>query len=137
MASNPASPFGKKLGQIENLQGRLGSGALGQPLRAQANEIPTVEEARAQASENAFAALTNRQGRPLRIAILSDFTRIPYANGAAFQTRFLYQELRRCGHEVTVIGPRDPDAKPEELAPGTVNLPSLPLKTYPGVHLPM
>ncbi|WP_240488723.1 glycosyltransferase [Labilithrix luteola] len=71
------------------------------------------------------------------MAILSDFTRIPYANGAAFQTRFLYQELRRCGHEVTVIGPEDPDATPEELAPGTVALPSVPLKTYPGLHLPL
>lgn len=78
-----------------------------------------------------------RQGRPLRVAILSDFTRISYANGAVFQTRFLYQELRRCGHEVTVIGPHDPDATPEELAPGTVALPSVPLKTYPGLHLPM
>jgi glycosyltransferase involved in cell wall biosynthesis len=73
----------------------------------------------------------------LRVAILSDFTRIPYANGAVFQTRFLYQELRRCGHEVTVIGPRDPDAEPGEIPAGTVELPSLPLKTYPGVHLPM
>jgi 1,2-diacylglycerol 3-alpha-glucosyltransferase len=63
--------------------------------------------------------------------------RIPYANGAAFQTRYLYQELRRCGHEVTVIGPHDPDALPDELAPGTVCLPSIPLHTYPGVHLPM
>lgn len=84
-----------------------------------------------------LAALAARQGRPLRVAILSDFTRIPYANGAVFQTRFLYQELRRCGHQVTVIGPHDPDASPEELAPGTVELPSLPLKTYPGLHLPM
>jgi 1,2-diacylglycerol 3-alpha-glucosyltransferase len=71
------------------------------------------------------------------VAILSDFTRIPYANGAAFQTRFLYQELRRCGHEVTVIGPHDPDATPDELAPGTISLPSVPLKTYPGVHIPL
>jgi glycosyltransferase involved in cell wall biosynthesis len=84
-----------------------------------------------------FAALAARYGRPLRIAILSDFTRIPYANGAVFQTRFLYQELRRCGHQVTVIGPHDPDATPDELAPGTVALPSVPLKTYPGLHLPM
>ena len=84
-----------------------------------------------------FARLAARQGRPLRVAILSDFTRIPYANGAAFQTRFLYQELRRCGHEVTVIGPHDPDARPEDLPPGTVSLPSLPLKAYPGVHIPL
>ncbi len=87
--------------------------------------------------EHPFSVLSARHARPLRIAILSDFTRIPYANGAAFQTRFLYQELRRCGHEVTVIGPRDPQASPEELAPGTVELPSLPLKTYPGVYMPL
>jgi glycosyltransferase involved in cell wall biosynthesis len=84
-----------------------------------------------------FAALSARLGRPLRVAILSDFTRISYANGAVFQTRFLYQELRRCGHEVTVIGPHDPEAMPEELAPGTVALPSVPLKTYHGLHLPL
>ena len=88
-------------------------------------------------SESPFAALSARHGRPLRIAILSDFTTIPYANGAAFQTRFLYQELRRCGHEVTVIGPRDPHAKTDELPPDTVSLPSVPLKTYPGLYLPM
>ncbi|HEV3190378.1 MAG TPA: glycosyltransferase, partial [Polyangiaceae bacterium] len=84
-----------------------------------------------------LAALAARHGRPLKVAILSDFTRIPYANGAVFQTRFLYQELRRCGHEVTVIGPEDPDGSPEELAPGTVALPSVPLRAYPGVHIPM
>lgn len=84
-----------------------------------------------------FAALAKRQGRPLRVAILSDFTRIPYANGAIFQTRFLYQELRRCGHEVTVIGPSDPDATPDEMPEGTIALPSLPLRTYPGVYLPV
>ncbi len=87
--------------------------------------------------ESPFAALSARHGRPLKVGILSDFTRIPYANGAAFQTRFLYQELRRCGHHVTVIGPHDPDGSPDELAPGTIELPSIPLKTYPGVHIPM
>ncbi|MCL2724337.1 MAG: glycosyltransferase [Polyangiaceae bacterium] len=45
--------------------------------------------------------------------------------------------MRRCGHEVTLIGPADPDATPDELPPGTVALPSLPLKTYPGVHIPL
>jgi glycosyltransferase involved in cell wall biosynthesis len=113
MASNTSSSLGIEFGDVEQLQP-------GAPL-------PT----------SPFAALAMRYGRPLRVAILSDFTRIPYANGAVFQTRFLYQELRRCGHEVTVIGPRDPDASPDELAPGTVALPSVPLKTYPGLHLPM
>lgn len=84
-----------------------------------------------------FVQLAARYGRPLKIAILSDFTRIPYANGAAFQTRFLYQELQRCGHAVTIIGPEDPDARPEELAPGTIALPSVPMRMYPGVHLPL
>ncbi|HKQ68203.1 MAG TPA: glycosyltransferase [Polyangiaceae bacterium] len=84
-----------------------------------------------------LAALHDIKGRPLRIALLSDFVRIPYANGAVFQTRSLYRSLRQCGHQVTVIGPHDPDATVDELAPGTVELPSLPLKTYPGVHIPM
>jgi glycosyltransferase involved in cell wall biosynthesis len=84
-----------------------------------------------------FAALAARRGRPLKVAILSDFTRIPYANGAAFQTRFLYQELRRCGHQVTLIGPKDPDSRPGDVPEGTIELPSLPLSMYPGVHLPL
>lgn len=86
---------------------------------------------------SAFELLTKRAGRPLRIAILSDFIRIPYANGTAFQTRFLYQELVKCGHRVTVIGPHDPSASPDEIAPGTVVLPSVPMKSYPGLHLPV
>lgn len=89
------------------------------------------------AKPHPFVGLSTRLGRPLRIAILSDFVRIPYANGAVFQTRLLYQELRRYGHEVTVIGAHDPDAIPTDLAPGTIQLPSVPLKTYPGLHLPM
>ncbi|MGA7123644.1 MAG: glycosyltransferase [Polyangiaceae bacterium] len=132
MASNPTSPFGIEFGDVEDPQ-RVSPGTNGSTRRppglaaAQQGQQPLAP----------FAALAARQGRPLRIAILSDFTRIPYANGAVFQTRFLYQELRRCGHQVTVIGPRDPDASPDELAPGTVALPSMPLKTYPGVHIPM
>ncbi len=85
----------------------------------------------------AFAELAARAGRPLKIAIVSDFTRIPYANGAVFQTRFLYRALRRCGHQVTLVGPRDPNAQPGDVPEGTVELPSLPLAAYPGVHLPI
>ncbi len=94
---------------------------------------------RAQAAlpENPFAALSGANGRPLKVAILSDFTRIPYANGAVFQTRALYRALNTCGHQATLIGPRDPDASADEMPPGTIALPSLPLRTYPGVHLPM
>lgn len=118
MASNTAAPYRVELRHVEELH-------------------PAASRPASIAEISPFAALAARHGRPLRVAILSDFIRIPYANGAAFQTRFLYQQLRRCGHEVTVIGPNDPDASPEELAPGTVALPSVPLKTYPGVHIPM
>jgi 1,2-diacylglycerol 3-alpha-glucosyltransferase len=118
MATNSAAPFRVELRDVQELHAVPQKGA-------------------SAADSSPFAALAARHGRPLRVAILSDFIRIPYANGAAFQTRFLYQQLRRCGHEVTVIGPNDPDARPEELAPGTVALPSVPLKTYPGVHIPM
>ncbi|HEX3771282.1 MAG TPA: glycosyltransferase [Polyangiaceae bacterium] len=139
MASNPTAPFRIEFGDVDDLQPQG-------PVSADAH-ANTVTRLPAPANGGLgavlpqdippFAALAARQGRPLRVAILSDFTRISYANGAVFQTRFLYQELRRCGHEVTVIGPQDPDALPEELAPGTVTLPSVPLKTYPGVHIPM
>jgi 1,2-diacylglycerol 3-alpha-glucosyltransferase len=143
MASNPAAPFGIEFRHVEDLHGptrslsdrtaqRLSHGA-----SAPRSAFSGREGAANQQSETPFAALSARHGRPLKVAILSDFTRIPYANGAAFQTRFLYQELRRCGHQVTVIGPHDPDATPDELAPGTIELPSIPLKTYPGVHIPM
>lgn len=143
MASNTAAPFGIEFGDVQDLHsGRSPrNGGSAEP-SSQRTGIPRSAFSRDDAAavdlrENPFAALAARHGRPLKIAILSDFTRIPYANGAAFQTRFLYQELRRCGHEVTVIGPRDPDATPDELPPGTIELPSVPLKTYPGLHLPV
>lgn len=138
MASNPSAPFRVKLRDIDNLQAVTpaeGAGTKPIALWPGASNSGVVAEHRP--ANPPFAALAARHGRPLRVAILSDFTRIPYANGAVFQTRFLYQELRRCGHEVTVIGPADPDTSPGELAPGTVALPSVPLKTYPGVHVPM
>jgi glycosyltransferase involved in cell wall biosynthesis len=138
MASNPTAPFGVEFGHVDDLQA-------GSPSEAPSAKHSTPPPSTANAGLALghipglapFAALTVRHGRPLKVAILSDFTRIPYANGAVFQTRFLYQELRRCGHEVTVIGPEDPDGSPEEFAPGTVALPSVPLKAYPGVHVPM
>ncbi len=143
MASNSAAPFGIELRNVEDLH--CGSSSItGPAAKASTHSRQGLRSAfisdrpePKERCESPFAALTARHGRPLRIAILSDFTRIPYANGAAFQTRFLYQELRRCGHEVTVIGPHDPHAKAEELAPGTVSLPSIPLKTYPGLYLPV
>lgn len=150
MASNPAAPFGIEFRHVEHLHGtssndiRSDVSSPAKPLTQsrRGGSLPRSAFSRKEIaahpqSETPFAALSARHGRPLKVAILSDFTRIPYANGAAFQTRFLYQELRRCGHQVTVIGPHDPDATPDELAPGTIELPSIPLKSYPGVHIPM
>ena len=139
MASNPTAPFRIEFGDIHDLQASVP--APGEVHAKGVTRLRTPANARLADARPQdlppFAALAARQGRPLRVAILSDFTRISYANGAVFQTRFLYQELRRCGHEVTVIGPFDPEATPDELAPGTVTLPSVPLKAYPGVHIPM
>ncbi|HEU4405838.1 MAG TPA: glycosyltransferase [Polyangiaceae bacterium] len=84
-----------------------------------------------------FERLAAAEQRPWKVGLLSDFTRIPYANGAVFQTRALYQELNRCGHQVTLVGPRDPAAGSGDVPPGTIALPSVPLRTYDGVHLPM
>lgn len=74
---------------------------------------------------------------PRRVAILSDYVRLPYANGATFATQFLYRELTRRGHEVTIIGPRDPAAKPEDLPERHICLPSVPLQNHPGVYIPL
>ena len=129
MASNPAAPLGVELRDVDDLHLA--------PRSANAPRLAPVGAVSAHAGTPPFEALTQRYGRPLKVAILSDFTRIPYANGAAFQTRFLYQKLRRCGHQVTLIGPHDPDARRDEIPEGTIELPSLPLKTYPGVRIPL
>src|SRR5262245_22376993 len=115
MASNSASPFGIEFRNVEDLHAARSAGAHAVTQLSSRASTPRSAFSRAsvaldETGERPFASLSARHGRPLRIAILSDFTRISYANGAAFQTRFLYQELRRCGHEVTVIGPHDPDA---------------------------
>ncbi len=125
MASNTSASVRKEIRQIENLQGRAST------------SVGTAAAPSGSPTGDPFAALLARRGRPMRVAILSDFTRIPYANGAVFQTRFLYHALRKAGHDVTVIGPADPEAQDTELPPGTVELPSVPLKTYPGLYLPM
>lgn len=72
-----------------------------------------------------------------RIGILNDHVRIPYANGSSFAAQFLYREFRARGHQVTVVGPDDPQAQPFELPSSRVCLPSLPLRMHPGVHLPL
>jgi glycosyltransferase involved in cell wall biosynthesis len=142
MASNPTPTLGIEFGDVEDLQSRSPDAKVATRRAAEATLVRgphAIGPSSGGLAETVapFAKLASRQGRPLRIAILSDFTRISYANGAVFQTRFLYQELRRCGHEVTVIGPRDPASKPDEVPPGTVALPSVPMKMYPGLQIPL
>lgn len=71
-----------------------------------------------------------------RIGILNDYVNIPYANGSSFASQFFFREFTSRGHEVTVVGPRDPNAKPEQLPARHVSFPALPLRNHPGVYLP-
>lgn len=71
-----------------------------------------------------------------RVAILNDYARIPYANGSSFASQLLRREFAARGQEVTVIGPNDPKARPDQLPPRRILLPSLPLRNHPGVYMP-
>ncbi|MBM4364431.1 MAG: glycosyltransferase, partial [Deltaproteobacteria bacterium] len=77
-----------------------------------------------------------RDSWPRHVGILNDYVRIPYANGSSFASQFLYREFTARGRKVTVLGPRDPHARPEEVPPGAICLPSLPFRNHPGVYLP-
>ncbi len=72
-----------------------------------------------------------------RLAILNDYVRIPYANGSSYASQFLYREMSDRGVDVTVVGPDDPNAKPSELPPRHISLPSIPLRNHPGFYLAM
>ena len=72
-----------------------------------------------------------------RLAILNDYVRIPYANGSSYASQFLYREMSARGLEVTIVGPDDPNAKPDELPPRHISLPSIPLRNHPGFYLAM
>jgi 1,2-diacylglycerol 3-alpha-glucosyltransferase len=71
-----------------------------------------------------------------RIGIITDHLRVSYANGSSFASQFLRREFAKRAHDVTIIGPRDPDAQPSELPSEHIALDSLPLRNHPGVHLP-
>ncbi len=72
-----------------------------------------------------------------RLGILNDYVRVPYANGSSFASQFLYREFRRRGSRVTVVGPNDPKARPEDLPPRSICISSLPFRNHPGVQLSM
>lgn len=74
---------------------------------------------------------------PGRVGLLNDYVRIPYANGSSFASQLLYRELGARGSEVTVLGPREPNATPSELPLHSVRFPALPFKNHPGVYLPL
>ncbi|MDB4974617.1 MAG: glycosyltransferase [Myxococcaceae bacterium] len=71
------------------------------------------------------------------LGMLNDYVRIPYANGSSFASQFLYREFRALGHEVTVVGPDDPEANAADLPDRYVMLRALPLLNHPGVRMPM
>jgi 1,2-diacylglycerol 3-alpha-glucosyltransferase len=71
------------------------------------------------------------------IGILNDYVKIPYANGSSFASQLLYRHLRRLGSTVTIIGARDPNTTKAELPDTYASLPSLPLRSHPGVYIAM
>ena len=76
-------------------------------------------------------------GWPNKIGIINDYVRVPYANGSSFASQYLYREFQQRGHEVTVIGPDDPETSGRDLPQNCVRLASLPLRNHPGVRLAM
>src|SRR5689334_9293757 len=73
--------------------------------------------------------------RPRHIGIINDYVRIPYANGSSFASQFLYREFSKRGDDVTVLGPRDPMAREDELPRNAVLFDSVELKNHPGLFL--
>ncbi|MBX2814154.1 MAG: glycosyltransferase [Myxococcales bacterium] len=71
------------------------------------------------------------------IGILNDYVRIPYAAGSSFAAQILHNEFSKRGHDVTLVGPRDPSSRPEELPERTVLFPGIPIRSQPGFFLPM
>lgn len=72
-----------------------------------------------------------------RVGILNDYVRIPYAAGSSFAAQLLHSELSKRGHDVTLVGPRDPGSNPNEMPDRTVLFPGIPVKCQPGFFLPM
>jgi len=79
--------------------------------------------------------LTTRSELPHHVGIINDYVRVPYANGSSFASQFLYREFTRRGHQVTVLGPRDPASTPAELPRHSVQFNALALRNHPGVYL--
>lgn len=72
---------------------------------------------------------------PHHVGIINDYVRIPYANGSSFASQFLYRELTRRGHDVTVLGPREPGAPAGAMPRRAVLFDSIPLRNHPGLFL--
>lgn len=70
------------------------------------------------------------------IGIINDYVRIPYATGSSFAAQFLHRQFERRGHRVTLVGPNDPNSRPEELPDRHVLLRSVPIRSQPGFYLP-
>ena len=71
------------------------------------------------------------------IGLLNDYLSVPYATGSTFASQFLQAQFKLRGHKVTVVGPRDPHARPEELPQPSVPMPSIPVRSNPGFYLSM
>lgn len=81
------------------------------------------------------AAIVQNQGEAMRIAILTDFPVVTYANGPSLATQALKRYLEKRGHEVTLVGPRPgpDDPLPPE---GSILLDAVDFRAHDGVRLP-
>lgn len=71
------------------------------------------------------------------IGILNDYVRIPFAAGSSFAAQLLHSEFTKRGHQVTLVGARDPNARAEELPEHHVLFPGIPVPSQPGFFLPL
>jgi glycosyltransferase involved in cell wall biosynthesis len=71
----------------------------------------------------------------MRVAILTDYPVVCFANGPSLATQALKRHLEKRGHEVTIVGPRPGREAPLPVA-GSLLLESVPFRAHPGVQLP-
>lgn len=71
----------------------------------------------------------------MRVAVLTDYPVVAFANGPSLATQSLKRHLELRGHEVTIVGPK-PGRDVPDVEPGSVLLDSVKFAGHPGVQLP-
>lgn len=71
----------------------------------------------------------------MRVAIVTDYPVVSFANGPSLATQALKRNLERRGHAVTIVGPK-PGADAPQPEPESLLLQSAPFRAHAGVQLP-